>query len=199
MKRRVLLRGLGAAPVYGVAVPWVDFQRELIHQGLGNDASDLFGPLPADAMIQVALDPDPTNTSPLAYRYTSASGGGGNGTGGVHGFAQSMGISDASYLGRIANAYNDAIAKASSTGTLVQSLFSPLVKPIISPNGTITYTGMDYVMWGLSAVSSGVSAYHGYKRNNSVGWAIWWGLMGGMFPIITPVIAVAEGYGRPRR
>ncbi len=49
----------------------------------------------------------------------------------------------------------------------------------------------------LATASMAASAYHGYKRNQSVGWAIWWGLMGGLFPVITPVIAVAEGYGKP--
>jgi len=55
-------------------------------------------------------------------------------------------------------------------------------------------------VWGaISLVSSAVSAYHGYKRNQSVGWAIWWALMGGIFPIITPVIALAQGYGKRAR
>mgnify|MGYP006992515553 CR=1 FL=1 len=51
----------------------------------------------------------------------------------------------------------------------------------------------------LSVASMGISAYHGYKRNNSVGWAIWWGLMGSLFPVITPVIAYAEGYAQPKK
>lgn len=47
-------------------------------------------------------------------------------------------------------------------------------------------------------ISVPVSVYHGYKRNNSVGWAIWWGLMGSIAPVITPVIAYAQGFGKPR-
>lgn len=55
-------------------------------------------------------------------------------------------------------------------------------------------------VWGvLSAVSAGASAYHGYKRNNSVGWAIVWGLLGGIFPILVPAIAIAEGFGKRAR
>jgi hypothetical protein len=52
--------------------------------------------------------------------------------------------------------------------------------------------------WGVvDAASIGVSAYHGYKRNNgSVGWALGWGLLGGLFPIITPAIAFAQGIGK---
>lgn len=48
----------------------------------------------------------------------------------------------------------------------------------------------------LGTVSMAASAYHGYKRNQSVGWALWWGFCGGAFPVITPVIAVAQGYGK---
>jgi len=48
----------------------------------------------------------------------------------------------------------------------------------------------------IVAASAGVSAYHGYKRNNSTGWAVWWGFMGLMFPVLTPVVAIAQGYGK---
>ena len=43
-----------------------------------------------------------------------------------------------------------------------------------------------------------VGAYHGYKRNNSVGWAVAWGLLGGIVPIITVPIALAQGLGQPK-
>lgn len=44
--------------------------------------------------------------------------------------------------------------------------------------------------------SAGFSAYHGYKRNNSVGWGIGWGFLGLIFPIITPGVAIIQGYGK---
>lgn len=44
--------------------------------------------------------------------------------------------------------------------------------------------------------SMATSAFHGYRRNGSVGWSIWWGLMGALFPVITPTIALAQGFGR---
>ncbi len=50
----------------------------------------------------------------------------------------------------------------------------------------------------LATASAAASAYHGYKRNRSVGWAIWWFFMGGLFPVVTPVIAVAQGYGKEK-
>jgi hypothetical protein len=55
-------------------------------------------------------------------------------------------------------------------------------------------------LWGVAAtVSFGASVYHGYKRNDSLGWGIWWGLMGAVFPVITPVVAVAQGFGKRKR
>jgi hypothetical protein len=50
----------------------------------------------------------------------------------------------------------------------------------------------------LRLASTGISAYHGYKRNNSIGWALWWGFMGSMFPIVTPAIAFAQGIDKPK-
>jgi hypothetical protein len=51
----------------------------------------------------------------------------------------------------------------------------------------------------IRTVSMVASVYHGYRRNDSVGWALWWGLMGSIFPIITPTIALAQGFGEPER
>ena len=48
----------------------------------------------------------------------------------------------------------------------------------------------------VATASVAASAYHGYRRNDSVGWAIWWALMGGAFPVITPAIALAQGFGK---
>jgi len=52
----------------------------------------------------------------------------------------------------------------------------------------------------LSTLSMAVSAYHGYKRNvndSPILWGIVWGGLGAIFPVITPVIAIAEGYAQP--
>jgi hypothetical protein len=48
----------------------------------------------------------------------------------------------------------------------------------------------------LAMASASASAYHGYKRNASIGWALVWFGLGSIFPIVTPVIAVAQGYGK---
>lgn len=51
----------------------------------------------------------------------------------------------------------------------------------------------------IRTVSMAASAYHGYRRNQSIGWALWWGLMGSVFPILVPTIAIAEGFGKPKK
>jgi hypothetical protein len=44
--------------------------------------------------------------------------------------------------------------------------------------------------------SVAASAYHGSKRNGgSIGWGLWWGFVGGVFPVVTPAIAAAQGFG----
>lgn len=48
-----------------------------------------------------------------------------------------------------------------------------------------------------ATVSGPACAYHGYKRNKSVLWALWWGFAGSVFFPIAPVIAAAQGFGKP--
>lgn len=55
---------------------------------------------------------------------------------------------------------------------------------------------LNYVVASAASIAL---AYHGYKRNNSVGWAIGWAIMGSMFwPIAVP-IALAQGFGKPAK
>jgi hypothetical protein len=77
----------------------------------------------------------------------------------------------------------------------------PTTGPIIvfgqATDGSNTGFSVSPIWSALSIASSAASAYHGYKRNNSVGWALWWGFMGGLFPVITPAIALAQGFSKP--
>lgn len=50
---------------------------------------------------------------------------------------------------------------------------------------------------GLALAGTGLGVYHGYMRTGSLGWALAWGLLGGMFPIITIPVAIAQGFARP--
>lgn len=54
-----------------------------------------------------------------------------------------------------------------------------------------------YAIAGLAGTAIG--AYHGYKRNDSVGWAIGWALLGGLFPVIVIPVAFAQGIGKRDR
>lgn len=49
---------------------------------------------------------------------------------------------------------------------------------------------------GVITASMAASAYHGYKRNDSIGWGLAWGALGTLIPILTPAVAVAQGFGK---
>lgn len=84
-----------------------------------------------------------------------------------------------------------------SNGRQVPGLLRPEL--LMRGNGMGELTA-GQTFWGVaSVVSVGLSAYHGYKRNQSIGWAIVWGLLGGIAPVITPAIAVAQGFGERAR
>ncbi len=77
---------------------------------------------------------------------------------------------------------------------------TPTTTPTTSPifvKLSETWSSPFYTLLRTAAMAT--SAYHGYKRNNSVGWAIGWALLGGLFPVITPVIALAQGFGKPKK
>lgn len=54
------------------------------------------------------------------------------------------------------------------------------------------------VMYVAGTASVFALAYHGYKRNQSIGWALVWGIIGGAFWPLGLPIAFAQGYGKPR-
>lgn len=49
---------------------------------------------------------------------------------------------------------------------------------------------------GLGTLGTVLGAYHGYARNQSVGWAIGWALLGGAFPFVTIPVALAQGFAK---
>jgi hypothetical protein len=54
-------------------------------------------------------------------------------------------------------------------------------------------------IWGvLSVVSAAASGYHGYKRNGTIGGAMLWFVLGGLFPVFVPVVAVAQGFNKKK-
>jgi hypothetical protein len=62
------------------------------------------------------------------------------------------------------------------------------------------------IAWGsLATVSALASLYHGYKRHErsgvgpAIGWGLVWAFMGATFVGATPVVALAQGFGKPMR
>jgi hypothetical protein len=51
----------------------------------------------------------------------------------------------------------------------------------------------------LRTAAVGAAVYHGYRRNDSVGWAIGWGFAASIAPVITVPVALAQGFGQKKR
>lgn len=50
----------------------------------------------------------------------------------------------------------------------------------------------DRLIQALGVAAVGYAAYHGYRRNRTVGWAVGWGVAAALFPVITTAIALAQ-------
>lgn len=56
------------------------------------------------------------------------------------------------------------------------------------------------VAYGIAGIAgAAIGAYHGYKRNDSVGWAVAWSFLGSLFPVIVIPVAYAQGIGERKR
>jgi len=101
-------------------------------------------------------------------------------------------------------AYPGALTPGMQAAYQTPGIFAPphLQNARVTSLGQDSGTGMQVasVVWSLLSLAGAVSgAYHGYKRNDSVGWAIGWGLLGGIFPVITIPVSLAQGYGQPHK
>lgn len=56
----------------------------------------------------------------------------------------------------------------------------------------------EFRMSPLRIAAAALAAYHGYRRNSSIGWAVVWAFLGSSFPIITLPVALAQGFGQPK-
>lgn len=68
---------------------------------------------------------------------------------------------------------------------------------IIGAEESVTSSVLSTVYKAGAMVSGPACAYHGYKRNQSIGWALWWGFAGSVFFPVAPAIAFAQGFGQP--
>jgi hypothetical protein len=83
------------------------------------------------------------------------------------------------------------IARGVSAATISAAL------TFLSTTGKLTKNS---ILGVLSMASAAASGYHGFKRNHgSFGWGLWWFTMGAIFPIFTPVVALARspGFAKP--
>lgn len=82
----------------------------------------------------------------------------------------------------------------------------PLVyKPIDGTLARRAISGYEESGNGISALTAVMStvgavsgAYHGYKRNSSIGWSVGWFFLGALIPYLTIPISLAQGYGKPK-
>lgn len=88
---------------------------------------------------------------------------------------------------------------ATTPTTQTQVTVSPQTAPSITESYTNWCKGnqalciLDKLLHTAGFVAG---VYHGYKRNKSIGWALGWGLLGGIFPYITIPVSLAQGFGK---
>jgi hypothetical protein len=75
---------------------------------------------------------------------------------------------------------------------------APLGQTLAPTTSTaIATTSPGLTFWRVTSMAAGAAlAYHGYKRNRSVGWALVWGLAGGIVWPAGLAIAFAQGFGK---
>lgn len=89
----------------------------------------------------------------------------------------------------------------SGLGGLARVAMRPLAglgqedNPDTAIDGRPAFRTASIVLSVVATVCGAVAAYHGYKRNNSIGWGIAWYFLGAWFPFITLPVAFAQGYG----
>lgn len=69
--------------------------------------------------------------------------------------------------------------------------------PPVAPSGG-RYSDQEMLTMGIIGLSVAASAYHGYKSSDgSLSAGIGWGLLGLFFPVVTPLFALTQGFGKP--
>lgn len=82
---------------------------------------------------------------------------------------------------------------AGRNGRMSRKNSRALAGPGATPNG------IDFGLWDIACVAGAtMGIYHGYKRNQgSVGWALGWGALGAVLPIVAIPLMLAEGFAEP--
>lgn len=78
----------------------------------------------------------------------------------------------------------------------------PTAEQLEGPYAVATGADLPLPTWGriaLGIVGGLASAFHGARRNGgSIFWGLTWFGFGAVFPVVTPVIAAAQGFGKCR-
>jgi hypothetical protein len=77
----------------------------------------------------------------------------------------------------------------------------PLLKTrVVKGSGLGNGTPALLKAWGYAGlVAAPLLTYHGFKRTDSVGWAVAWSTFGAFFPFFAVPIALAQGFGEPKK
>jgi hypothetical protein len=70
--------------------------------------------------------------------------------------------------------------------------------PLAPGQPAMTFPSVSPLRAALGTVAAAACAYHGYRRNESAGWALGWAFFGSVAPILALPIALAQGFGKPR-
>lgn len=107
-------------------------------------------------------------------------------------------------LGDVATDIIDPWQGPDATAAAQTDMSNPPMPATATPPAAASGTGFKMSANGmvlsasLSLLSGAVSAVHGWKRDHTPISVFGWGVLGMMFPIITPAVALAQGYGRRR-
>ena len=99
-------------------------------------------------------------------------------------------------MNRTANPYAALLGSVGCMPGMARAISPDLAARAAPPGPTVGQINDPGGLWpAITMASAAASAYHGYARNRSIVWAGVWGLLGYAFPIITPAVAVAQGFG----
>jgi hypothetical protein len=118
----------------------------------------------------------------------------------IDGFLTSTPTPSSSQTAEFLKLYSGDARKLAAQGLVARGVPADKVSSamnFLAASGTFT----KQTLYGLLATGSAIaSGYHGIKRNNgSIGYGILWFFLGGLFPVITPVVAVAQGFAKSKK
>lgn len=104
------------------------------------------------------------------------------------------------------NTFQDIDGLDYGMGSSPDGLGAPLAGPFgadAMQTQTVQNGGLKRTLLAVHAVASlaggALGVYHGYKRNDSVGWALGWGFFGSLVPLIAVPLMFGQGLGKEKR